>query len=67
MIHLINMVKKSKIKAVSKRHPTKIDKFRKRPAEVVGNETKPSMYNEHTVHNFANYVLSEKRYKALSS
>ena len=60
------MVKKSKIKAVSKRHPKKIDKFRKRKA-VVGNETKPSMYNEHTVHNFASYVLYDKRYKALSS
>ena len=51
---------KRKFKIVSKRHLKKLGKFWKRKA-AMGNETKPSMYIKHTVHNSSViYCLGKK-------
>ena len=65
IIHQINIATKSKFKVVSKRHLKKLEKFWKRKA-VMRNETIPSMYIKHTVHNFSSYVLSDEEYNPLS-
>ena len=65
IVHQINIATKSKFKIVSKRHVKKLDKFQKSKG-LMRNDTKCSVYIEHTVHNLSSYALSDEACKALS-
>ena len=64
IIHQINIVCKSKLKAITKRHLRKLDKFCSRTSTPT-NEKVTSSHIRNTVHNFSNYPLSNEEYKTL--
>ena len=65
LIHQINIASKSKLKAITKRHLRKLDKFRRKTSTPI-NEKVTFSHIRNTVHNFSNYSLSNEEYKALS-
>ena len=64
LIHQINIASKSKLKAITKRYPRKLDKFRRRTSSPINEDVTCSRIRN-TIHNFSNYSFTNEEYKAL--
>ena len=63
-LHQINIVVKSRLKAIGKRHAKKLPKFNNRQNKTERQEPKPIPKN--VAHNFSSYTLSNDELVALS-